>query len=180
MVGMRLVPNKKSLVGYVLVRYPRLSKQIREEAGGSLMQALLSPPSKAGATERRNRWIVATAISAAVVVIILLATVPVRQQFKFGFGEAASGAGPGNFRDNWAQSLCPTGARAAVSFTSSGLTMTFSIVAPNGTTIWSHAAPDGSTTFTIPACGTYQLVAAGSGSGSYTVTGTVMYSAPLL
>ncbi len=67
-----------------------------------------------------------------------------------------------------------------MAFSSTGLNVTFSITAPNGTTIWSEHSPYANVSFVVPTCGTYRLNADGSGDGSYTIDGTLSYSAPIL
>ncbi len=147
-------------------------------------RGLEAPPAK---TRRlrdgilRTRWLVTIVVIAVVVVVAVLAVVPVAQRSTFGsFGATVSATGPIYFSDSWPQSLCPAGAKAVVAFSSTGLNVTFSITAPNGTTIWSQHSAYANASFSVPTCGTYQLIAEGVGDGTYAIDGTLSYSAPIL
>jgi hypothetical protein len=130
---------------------------------------------------RRPRWIVTILVIAVVVVVVVLAVVPVAQRTTFGsFGSSEYGSGPIHFDDSWPQSLCPAGAKAVMTFSSTGLNVTFSITAPNGTTIWSQHSAYANASFPVPTCGTYQLIAEGVGDGTYAIDGTLSYTAPIL
>lgn len=127
---------------------------------------------------RRILAVVIAGVVAVLATVVILATVPVPQTTTFTYDGGIDSAIPANDTKN--VTLCPTGAKASVSYSSGGLNLTFTIVAPNAATLWSQRSPQGSTTFTVPACGTYHLTASGDGNGHYTVTGTLSYSAPLL
>jgi len=144
------------------------------------MDALPPEPPRTRDTRRRDRWIITIVATALIALLVILATVSVPQTSSFDFRSGTAGTGPVFFNDRTAESLCPSGATASVSYSSSGLNLTISIVAPNGTAIWTEKSPDGSTTFAVPTCGTYQFVLTGSGDGTYSVDGTLSYSAPIL
>lgn len=144
------------------------------------MGAMPPQPSGSGSSRTRLWWIIGSVIAVMVVAIVVLATVPVQETTSFNWGASSGGSVSIYFNDSWPQRLCPAGAKASVSFSSHGLNVTFGIVDPNGTTLWSRDSPQTSTTFTVPSCGFYQFTAAGSGEGSYTIDGTLSYTAPLL
>lgn len=129
---------------------------------------------------RRPGWIISLVVIALAVVVAVLATVPVAKTASFHFGAVESGSAPVSFDDHWSQSLCPSGADVVVSFSSNGLSITFGITAPNGTSIWSQHAPYANASFVAGTCGTYQILATGSGDGSYSVDGALSYSSPIL
>lgn len=112
--------------------------------------------------------------------VLALALIPVPKSYGFAFGSGEYGSSPVHFEDNSTQSLCPAGAHTWVSLTSRGLNITWTIFAPNGTTIWSQHAANANVTFVLPACGSYYFYATGSGNGEYNIAGTVSYSAPFL
>jgi len=124
--------------------------------------------------------IIVGVIVAAAAILIVLAVVPVPQTSSTHFGSTSSGTGPVIFSDGYSESLCPAGANASVSYTSYGLKLSFSLVDPNGATIWADNATNASTSFNVGACGTYQFDMNGSGDGSYTIDVTLRYSAPIL
>jgi len=89
-------------------------------------------------------------------IIIALAVVPVPHKVS----HSLSISNPGSVTTTYytSLSLCPTGASVSVTFTVvSGDTVTFSVVDPNGGTVWSDDSSSGSTTFTVQTCGTYQF-----------------------
>lgn len=142
-----------------------------------------SPPRPPPTRDPRRaiRGILAVVIAGAVVVaatLVILATVPVPQTATFTYSGGIDSAVPANVTKN--VTLCPTGAKVSVSYSSGGLNLTFTIVATNSATLWSQHAPQGSTTFTLPACGTYHFITHGDGDGYFKVSGTLSYSAPLL
>jgi hypothetical protein len=142
------------------------------------MAALPPQPPRTRDTRKRDRWIIAIVATVVVALVIILATVPVPQTYSFSFG--SYGSGYSFFDFSYSQPLCPAGAKASVSYSSSFPSVTVSIVTPNGSVIWSQKSPQGNTTFTVPTCGTYQFVMAGSGSGQASISGTLSYSAPIL
>jgi len=120
-------------------------------------------------------------------VIVALAVIPVPQTFssQFGWGDSTSGNLGSRIyaNDDISQSLCPAGATAQVSYSSVGYeNVTFNIVGPNGTSLWSDTASTGNMTFTVPTCGNYQFDMDTVGPGTDQVSGTLTYSAtvPLL
>jgi hypothetical protein len=116
-----------------------------------------------------------------VVIVVLLIALPVPKTSGFGFAVVSGGSGPSTFNDTYSQTLCPTGASAAVSYTASGsLEVAVGIVNPTGTTIWEETAKYASTTFTVQNCGTYLFDLSGSGDGALNITGSLSYSAPIL
>lgn len=131
---------------------------------------------------RHPRWIVTFAVLAAVVVT-LIATVPVPRATHFSLETTGCGGGRTgclSFSYGWSQSLCPTGARVGIAFSSDVLASTFGVLAPNGTLIWSgHSASYANASFVVPTCGTYQIFVSGF-PGTYTAEGTISYSSPLL
>ena len=109
-----------------------------------------------------------------VVVLALLAVVPVPRTNTMTIDN------PGSLSTYYqTESLSPTGAPASVSFTvESGNSVTFSVIDPNGYTVWSDDASSGSTTFTIQTAGVYEF-------GAYdwnpeTVDVTVTVTSPIL
>lgn len=139
-------------------------------------------PGAGGSTRRPRRWVIYAVVLVVVIVAVsvaLLATVPVKQSYTFSWGDSSSGSGTVTFNDSFGQQLCPSGATASLTYSSDGISATFGVVAPNGTTIWSSSAPNGNTTFPVATCGEYTLTADGSGVGSWTMDGTVRYTAPL-
>lgn len=151
-----------------------------EPSGGRAAGIPPAKPRRVYDALRRPRWIVTIVVVAVVVVVTVLAIVPVSRTAHFTFRSSYSGPEPVFFHDAWPQPLCPTGAKAAVAFSSAGLNVTFGITAPNGTTIWSQHSPDANASFVVPTCGTYLILAAGSGDGTYSVDGTLSYSSPVL
>ena len=124
-------------------------------------------------------------VIALVATFTMFATVPVPQTIPFEYGGGSSAGGGLTFSSSFPQSLCPSGAVAVVAISSWGLYVTYGIAAPNRTSIWSQHSPYANASFAVPTCGTYQLVAAGSGDAGYidvgfTIRGTLSYSAPLL
>lgn len=145
----------------------------------------MPPAGSLGSDGHRNRrrWgfaILTAVVVGGVVLLVAPATIAVSQKYAIDFGSSVIGSSQVHFNDNWPQWLCPSGAKVSVTFTSTGLGITFSIVAPNGTAIWSQHSAAVSVGFVVPSCGTFHFNAMGSGSGSYNVNGTVAYSAPHL
>ena len=111
------------------------------------------------------------------ILVVILATVPVPQTSTFGFTMSSSGSQTLNY----SQSLCPVGATASVAYsTSGGRILTISVLDPIGTTIWNNHSTQGSTTFRVHTCGTYQFALTASNAGSASVSITLSYSAPIL
>ncbi len=125
-------------------------------------------------------YVVIVVVVIVVVTVALLATVPVNQSYSFNWGDSSSGSGTVTFNDSFGQQFCPSGATTSLTYSSDGVSATFGVVAPNGTTIWSSSAASGSTSFRIAVCGEYVLTADGTGVGSWTMSGTVRFTAPLL
>jgi len=124
--------------------------------------------------------VILAVVVAIVVSLATLAVVPLPRYGSFDYGGGTSGTGPVGFQDTTTQEMCPAGASATVSYSSSGLALNFTLTAPNGTVIWSQTTPNGTTSFLLPACGFYLIDVAGSGSGEYSVEGSWSYRAPLL
>jgi hypothetical protein len=130
---------------------------------------------------RRNRWIIAVTCVAVVGVVVALATVPVSQTTSFRLSSSITGNVPNATSGTANQTLCPVGAVVSVSFSAPGFTdARVSVVAPNGTTLWSQEGPSASTSWTVTTCGVYLFTIAGTGFGTMTVNGTVHFTAPLL
>jgi hypothetical protein len=145
------------------------------------MNALPPQPPRTRDTRKRDRWIIAILATLLTALVIGLATVPVPKTTTFGFGVTAGGSVSMTFSYSSSQSLCPTGAKATVSYTSgTSRSLNFTIIAPNGTTFWNQMAARGSTTFAVPTCGTYVFVMSGSGDGYIDFQGILSYSAPIL
>jgi hypothetical protein len=95
-----------------------------------------------------------------VVVIVLLlivglAVVAIPHSVPYSFSISDPGSTATYYQS---QSLCPVGATAAVSFTvESGPTVTFSVLDPNGNSVWSQDSSGGSTSFTVQTCGDYKF-----------------------
>jgi hypothetical protein len=131
-------------------------------------------------TFRKMVWIAVVVVVAFAVAIAALTTIPVSQRYAFSFGGGSTGSGVVYFSDSWPEQICPKGASATISYSSTGLRLEISVSAPNGTEIWSDNATEGSTNFTVPACGSYGLEVSGSGDGTYTVDGRLSFRAPIL
>jgi len=115
-----------------------------------------------------------------VLVVSLLATVPVPHTSSFSFRGGNFSLPPSYFDARYHQSFRPAGAKVVVAFSSTGLNVTFSILAPNDTWYWSQQSAFANASFVAPTCGTYLIFAVGFGDGSYSIDGTLSYCAPLL
>jgi len=127
---------------------------------------------------RRPRGTLTIAMIAVVVAVALLATVPISHTDRFSFRGSNFGLPPGYFDAHYYQSLCPAGAQVAVAFSSAGLDVTFGIIAPNYTWVWSQHSAYANVSFDVPACGLYLFLANGTGYGSYAIDGTLTYLSP--
>lgn len=141
----------------------------------------------------RIRWAIATSAAVVVAVLVLFATVPVPQTSMFHLGMNAVGTTPGGppppspwgVNASVPTSLCPAGADASVQFaaTSTDSNWTFSIVAPNGTPVWTTNDSQSAVTFVVPTCGTYDFLVDGAGMAASwfcRVNVALAYEAPLL
>ena len=126
----------------------------------------------------RLRWVVAIGTTLILLVlVILLATIPVPQRSTFGFDISSSGSQTVYY----SQSLCPVGADAEVSYSShGGRNASFNVVDPAGTPIWRQDSAQGSTTFTVQVCGSYQFGLYESGGGAAHVSVTLSYFSPII
>lgn len=147
----------------------------RKRGAGNLEAMAAAPRTRA----RRVVWVIAIVSITVVVAVTLLATVPVPHTSSFSFS-GGNPFPPSYFDAHFPQTMCPGGAKAVVSFSSNGLDVTFGITAPNYVWVWSQHSAYANVSFVVPACGTYQILANGTGDGSYSVDGTLTYSAPLL
>lgn len=141
---------------------------------------MTQPP---GSKERRHqvRLIIAIVIAAIVVTVIALATILITRTTSYTDSGYSSGGGSTPFNETNSLPLCPAGAAVSGSFVAFGFTdVHFSVVAPNGTTIWRQATSPALATFSLPTCGTYQFTVAAQGGGTVDVSVTLQYTAPLL
>ena len=136
-------------------------------------------PSHLPDATRRLGWIITIASIAVVVAVAVLSTVPVPHKASFSFGGGNFGLPPSWFSTYYSQYLCPAGAEVAVAFSSAGLNVTFSIIAPNDTWSWTQHSAYANVSFAVSACGTYTIDVLGFGDGSYAIDGTLTYMSPL-
>ena len=136
---------------------------------------------QASTPKKRRRWLIAVIILVVLIVILVpLATIPVAKSYTFGDPDAYSSSDESSFQGSLNHSLCPDGATAKLSLSiSDGLSATFRVVDPVGSTIWGPESASGSTSFTL-SCGVYSFSWSGSGAGALGFSGTVDYSAPYL
>jgi hypothetical protein len=124
--------------------------------------------------------VVVVVVIVAAVALTFLVVVPVPQTASTSWGYGTSGTGLVHFDFEHPESLCPSGGTARVSFSSSGVTTSASIDAPNGTRLVSDNATGWIATFPVAVCGDYEFDVAGSGDGSLSFSVQMKFDAPLL
>jgi hypothetical protein len=134
---------------------------------------LLPSPTRSGRRRRRPWIILAVVIGVIVVVLGLLARVSFPHTSSSIY--RSFGAGGLNFGASFPRDPAGT---ASVSYTSTFASTNVTLVAPNGTTLWSPHGPSGNASFTVPSCGTYGFGSTGTGTGTLTVVVVLRYSAP--
>ncbi len=123
----------------------------------------------------RNIGIVVVII---LLIVIALAVVPIPHTVPYKFSISNPGSLSTYYRN---QTLCPAGASVSVTFVvNSGDTVTFSVVNPNGGTVWSDDASLGGTSFTVQTCGTYSFGAYDWGPATVVVSLSVFSTSPIL
>jgi zinc ribbon protein len=138
----------------------------------------VAPPQPVGHVGR-NVGIVIVIIIIIILIVAVLALVPVPLKVSYSFSIDNPGSVSATYYTS--KSLCPAGASASVTFTVvSGDTVTFSVLDPNGMTVWSDDSSSGSTTFTVQNCGTYQFGAYDWSPETVDISVSVASASPIL
>jgi hypothetical protein len=116
---------------------------------------------------------------AVLVIVVTVALVPEPRSHTISWAGRTTGP-HAQLTDNATETLCPRGAHAAVAFSSTGLSTTVSVTAPNGTVLFHQTAGNWTEDFAVAACAAYEFDLVGSGNGSFAYVVTLTYTAALL